>query len=83
MIKAVVYRSCRAYGRENRHSHRGNRGDRTGGCRRAEGAPAIGTDIGERLGLGRSGSDRDDLTRCIEQGDVVIDFTSPAAHSPI
>ncbi len=44
------------------------------------GHPAIGRDVGESLGLGRTGIPiRDDLHRCIESGDVVIDFTAHEA----
>jgi 4-hydroxy-tetrahydrodipicolinate reductase len=42
-----------------------------------KGHPAIGTDVGEGLGLGRTGIViGDDLSSCIDQGDVVIDFTA-------
>jgi 4-hydroxy-tetrahydrodipicolinate reductase len=42
-----------------------------------KGHPAIGRDVGEALGLGRTGIlIGDDLSRCIDCGDVVIDFTS-------
>ncbi len=42
-----------------------------------KGHPLIGKDVGEGLGLGRTGIlIEDDLAGCIEQGDVVIDFTS-------
>jgi 4-hydroxy-tetrahydrodipicolinate reductase len=41
-----------------------------------KGHPLIGKDIGERLGLGPIGVIiGDDLAGCIEQGDVVVDFT--------
>lgn len=40
------------------------------------GHPLIGKDIGEHQGLGTMGIEIvDDLSKCIEQGDVVIDFT--------
>ena len=52
-----------------------------------KGHPQIGKDIGEGLGLGRTGIlIGDDLAACIEKGDVVIDFTSheaSAAHLDI
>ena len=42
-----------------------------------KGHPPIGKDVGEGLGLGRTGIlIEDDLAGCIEKGDVVIDFTS-------
>lgn len=42
-----------------------------------KGHPAIGRDMGESLGLGRTGvMISDTLADCIEKGDVVIDFTS-------
>ncbi len=42
-----------------------------------KGHPAIGRDVGEGLGLGRTGIlIGDDLDRLYRQGDVVIDFTS-------
>ena len=41
-----------------------------------KGHPTIGLDIGERLGLGKTGVFVDDnLRACIEKGDIVIDFT--------
>lgn len=41
------------------------------------GHPLIGADVGEGLGLGRTGIRiGDDLAGCIEQGDVIIDFTA-------
>lgn len=44
------------------------------------GHPAIGKDIGEIYGLGSLGIQiKSDLSACIEQGDVVIDFTSSHA----
>jgi 4-hydroxy-tetrahydrodipicolinate reductase len=47
-----------------------------------KGHPAIGKDIGEGLGLGSVGVlIGDDLAGCIEQGDVVIDFTSHEASA--
>jgi 4-hydroxy-tetrahydrodipicolinate reductase len=47
-----------------------------------KGHPAIGKDIGEGLGLGSIGVlIGDDLAGCIEQGDVVIDFTSHEASA--
>ena len=52
-----------------------------------KGHPLIGKDVGEGLGLGRTGIlIGDDLAGCIEKGDVVIDFTShevSAAHLEI
>jgi len=46
------------------------------------GHPAVGSDIGERLGLGPTGVViGDDLAGCIERGDVVIDFTSRDAST--
>ncbi|MDO9516410.1 MAG: 4-hydroxy-tetrahydrodipicolinate reductase [Syntrophales bacterium] len=45
-----------------------------------EGHPLVGTDVGAYLGLGETGVVLgDDLTECIEQGDVVIDFSSHTA----
>jgi 4-hydroxy-tetrahydrodipicolinate reductase len=42
-----------------------------------KGHPLVGKDVGETLGLGRTGIQIDhDLTSCIDRGDVVIDFTS-------
>jgi len=42
-----------------------------------KGHPAVGRDVGEGLGLGRTGIRIvDSLAACIENGDVVIDFTS-------
>jgi 4-hydroxy-tetrahydrodipicolinate reductase len=47
-----------------------------------KGHPAIGKDIGEGLGIGRIGVlIGDDLAGCIEQGDVIIDFTSHEASA--
>jgi 4-hydroxy-tetrahydrodipicolinate reductase len=47
-----------------------------------KGHPSIGKDIGEGLGLGSIGVlIGDDLAGCIEQGDVVIDFTSHEASA--
>jgi 4-hydroxy-tetrahydrodipicolinate reductase len=43
-----------------------------------KGHPLTGRDVGEGLGLGRTGVlIVDQLSDCIENGDVVIDFTSP------
>lgn len=45
-----------------------------------KGHPLIGTDVGSSLGLGETGVILgDDLAACIEQGDVVIDFSSHTA----
>jgi 4-hydroxy-tetrahydrodipicolinate reductase len=45
-----------------------------------QGHPLLGRDVGEGLGIGKTGIViGDDLTRCIEGGDVVIDFTSHEA----
>jgi 4-hydroxy-tetrahydrodipicolinate reductase len=45
-----------------------------------QGHPLLGRDVGEGLGFGKTGIIiGDDLTRCIEAGDVVIDFTSHEA----
>lgn len=42
-----------------------------------EGHPSIGRDVGEALGIGRTGVIiGKDLTECLRTGDVVIDFTS-------
>ena len=47
-----------------------------------KGHPLIGKDIGARLGLGPIGVVvEDDLARCIDRGDVVIDFTSREAST--
>ena len=44
------------------------------------GHPLLGKDVGEGLGLGRTGiTIGDDLEKCMEGGDVVIDFTSHEA----
>jgi 4-hydroxy-tetrahydrodipicolinate reductase len=44
-----------------------------------KGHPLVGRDVGEALGLGRSGVVvGDDLSACMVRGDVVIDFTSHA-----
>jgi 4-hydroxy-tetrahydrodipicolinate reductase len=41
-----------------------------------QGHPLIGRDLGESLGLGKTGFNiADDLEKCIRDGDVVIDFT--------
>jgi len=46
-----------------------------GGVER-QGHPLIGRDLGESLGLGKTGFNiTDDLEMCIRDGDVVIDFT--------
>jgi 4-hydroxy-tetrahydrodipicolinate reductase len=42
-----------------------------------KGYPAVGKDVGEGLGLGRTGIPiGDSVAGCIDRGDVVIDFTS-------
>ncbi|MDP2838646.1 MAG: 4-hydroxy-tetrahydrodipicolinate reductase, partial [Syntrophales bacterium] len=42
-----------------------------------KGHPAVGKDVGEGLGLGRTGIPiGDSVAACIDRGDVVIDFTS-------
>lgn len=52
-----------------------------------KGHPLVGKDVGEGLGLGRTGIPiEDDLAGCIGKGDVVIDFTAhevSAAHLEI
>ncbi|HPC74629.1 MAG TPA: 4-hydroxy-tetrahydrodipicolinate reductase [Syntrophales bacterium] len=51
-------------------------GIQVSGAFEKEGHPLIGRDVGETLGLGRSGvSIRGSLEECIQEGDVVIDFT--------
>jgi len=41
-----------------------------------KGHPLIGTDVGQNLGLGNLGfTIDDDLSKCVEKGDVIIDFT--------
>jgi 4-hydroxy-tetrahydrodipicolinate reductase len=45
-----------------------------------KGHPLVGSDIGSFLGLGETGIMlKDDLIECIDQGDVVIDFSSHSA----
>lgn len=45
-----------------------------------KGHALVGKDVGEALGLGKLGVPvRDDLSACIDRGDVVIDFTNHAA----
>jgi 4-hydroxy-tetrahydrodipicolinate reductase len=47
------------------------------GAMERKGHPAVGKDVGEGLGLGRTGIlIEDSLAGCIDRGDVVIDFTS-------
>ncbi len=45
-----------------------------------QGNPGIGEDLGKLLGLGEKGMEVvDDLERIIDEGDVVVEFSSPAA----
>jgi 4-hydroxy-tetrahydrodipicolinate reductase len=54
-----------------------NAGVELAGALERKGHPAVGKDVGEGLGLGRTGIlIGDSLTGCIDRGDVVIDFTS-------
>jgi 4-hydroxy-tetrahydrodipicolinate reductase len=56
------------------------RGIELAGAVEQKGHPLVGRDVGEGLGLGRTGVIiGDDLAGCIDRGDVVIDFTSHAA----
>ncbi|MCX5838572.1 MAG: 4-hydroxy-tetrahydrodipicolinate reductase [Deltaproteobacteria bacterium] len=54
-----------------------NAGIELAGAVERKGHPAVGKDVGEGLGLGRTGIlIGDSLAGCIDRGDVVIDFTS-------
>jgi 4-hydroxy-tetrahydrodipicolinate reductase len=54
-----------------------NAGIELAGAVERKGHPAVGKDVGEGLGLGRTGIlIVDSLAGCIDRGDVVIDFTS-------
>ncbi|MHB8769737.1 MAG: 4-hydroxy-tetrahydrodipicolinate reductase [Syntrophales bacterium] len=80
MIKAVVTGAAGRMGGRIAALIAETEGIELAGAVEQKGHTAIGKDIGEGLGLGRIGVPiGDDLAGCIEQGDVVIDFTSPAA----
>ncbi|MBA2486930.1 MAG: 4-hydroxy-tetrahydrodipicolinate reductase [Nitrospira sp.] len=50
------------------------------GAVESKGHPAVGEDSGEVAGCGRTGLlIEDDLSRVVEQGEVVVDFSTPAA----
>jgi len=52
-------------------------GIKLAGAVERKGHPALGKDVGESLGLGRTGIlIGDSIAGCIDQGDVVIDFTA-------
>ncbi|MEA1935402.1 MAG: 4-hydroxy-tetrahydrodipicolinate reductase [Thermodesulfobacteriota bacterium] len=45
-----------------------------------KGHPAVGEDMGERLGFGKTGVIiEDDIKKCVRKGDVIIDFTHHSA----
>ncbi len=80
MIKAVVTGAAGRMGGRIATLIAETEGIELAGAVEQKGHPAIGKDMGEGLGLGTIGVPiGDDLAGCVEQGDVIIDFTSPAA----
>ncbi len=77
MIKAIVTGAGGRMGGRIISFLAGTDGIELAGAVERKGHPLLGKDVGEGLGLGRTGVlIGDDLAGCIGQGDVVIDFTS-------
>ena len=77
MIKAVVTGAAGRMGGRIASLIAETAGIELAGAVEQKGHPAIGRDVGDGLGRGPIGiAIGDDLGECIEQGDVVIDFTS-------
>jgi 4-hydroxy-tetrahydrodipicolinate reductase len=80
MIKAIVTGACGRMGGRIISLLTETNGIELAGAVEKKGHPLLGKDVGEGLGLGETGIHIvDDLAGSIEQGDVVIDFTSHEA----
>ncbi len=80
MIKAIVTGAGGRMGGRIIELIGATEGIELGGAVEQPGHPLIGRDAGERLGLGRLGvSILDRLADSLEGGEVIIDFTQPAA----
>jgi 4-hydroxy-tetrahydrodipicolinate reductase len=76
MVKAVVTGAAGRMGGRIISHIAGTDGIRLVGAVERKGHPLIGKDVGEYLGLGATGVVlEEDLAKCVEAGDVVIDFT--------
>ena len=80
MVRAIVMGAAGRMGGRIVHLIAETDGIELAGAVERKGHPAVGRDVGEPLGLGRTGIlIGDDLSRCIGCGDVVIDFTAHEA----
>jgi len=76
MIKAIVTGGAGRMGGRIISLISGTDGIEVVGAVERKGHPLTGEDVGEHLGLGKTGVIiEDDLSKCIDEGDVVIDFT--------
>lgn len=76
MVKAIVMGVCGRMGTRIAHWANTTDGIEIGGAVEGQGHPAIGKDVGEILGIGKTGTVIvDDLAKAIDKGDVIIDFT--------
>ena len=76
MVKAIVLGVCGRMGTRIAHWVIATEGIEMVGAVEGHGHPAVGKDVGEVLGAGKTGIKIvDDLGKVIDKGDVVIDFT--------
>jgi 4-hydroxy-tetrahydrodipicolinate reductase len=76
MIKAIVMGGAGRMGGRIITLISATEGIEVVGAVERKGHPLIGTDVGQNLGLGNLGvTIDDDLLKCVEKGDVIIDFT--------
>ena len=76
MVKVIVTGAAGRMGGRIISLISGTEGIEIAGAVEQKGHILTGTDVGEYLGLGKTGVViDDDLSKCIEKGDVVIDFT--------
>jgi 4-hydroxy-tetrahydrodipicolinate reductase len=77
MVKAIVTGASGRMGGRIISIIAETKGMELAGAVEQKGHPALGRDVGEGLGLGKTGvMIGDSLADCIDKGDVVIDFTS-------
>ncbi len=80
MINAIVMGAAGRMGRMVVNAIQGSEGITCRGAVEASGHPSVGQDVGVGVGVGELGVRiEDDLSTVIQQGDVIIDFTSAEA----
>lgn len=77
MVKAIVTGAAGRMGGRIISLLSGTEGIEIAGAVERKGHPLVGRDVGETLGLGKTGVIiEDDIEKCVRNGDVIIDFTS-------